>query len=142
MKRDKIRSKKIRKDGYLSYWKKARELESVMQTALLKSNWNAAALNALHAAILANDALLIYFHGIKSISQKHDDAVKLLTSLIKSREAQKYSRHLRKLITEKSIISYTGKLLSPGKSKELCKHAQRFITWVSSMLPNEQDSSI
>lgn len=80
---EKSRFKKIRKDEYLNYWEKARELESVMQTALLKSNWNAAALNALHAAILANDALLIYFHGVKSSSQKHDDAVKLLTSLMK-----------------------------------------------------------
>jgi len=125
----------MRKDEYLNYWRKAQELESVMQTALLKSNWDAAALNALHAAILANDALLIFFHGIKSSSQKHDDAVKLLTSLMKSSDAQKYSRHLRKLINEKSVVSYTGKLLSPGRSKELCKHAQRFITWVNSLLP-------
>ena len=67
---DKRPSKKVRKDEYLNYWGKARELESIMQTALLKSNWNAAALNALHAAILANDALLIYFHGVKSSSKK------------------------------------------------------------------------
>lgn len=132
---DKIQSKKMRKDEYLNFWRKARELESVMQTALLKSNWDAAALNALHSAILANDALLIFFHGIKSSSQKHDDAVKLLTSLMKSSDARKSSRHLRKLINEKSVISYTGKLLSPGRSKELCKHAQRFITWVNSLLP-------
>ena len=132
---DKSALKKIRKDEYLNYWEKARELESVMQTALLKSNWNAAALNALHATILANDALLIYFHGVKSSSQKHDDAIKLLTSLMKSSVAQKNSRHLRKLINEKSNISYTGKLLTPGRSKELCKHAQRFISWVNSLLP-------
>jgi len=132
---NKMQSKKIRKDEYLNYLRKAKELESVMQTALLKSNWDAAALNALHAAILANDALLIFFHGIKSNSQKHDDAVKLLTYLMKSSDAQKYSRHLRKLINEKSVVSYTGKLLSPGKSKELCTHAQRFITWVNSLLP-------
>ncbi len=128
-------SKKIRKDEYLNYWEKARELESVMQTALLKSNWNVAALNALHAAILANDALLIKFHGVKSSSQKHDDAIKLLTSLMKSSDARKNARHLRKLINEKSNVAYPGKLLSPGRSKELCKHAQRFIAWVNSLLP-------
>ena len=134
---DKRPIKKLRKDEYLNYWEKTRELESVMQTALLKSNWNAAALNALHAAILANDALLIYFHGVKSSSQKHDDAIKLLTSLMKSSDARKNARHLRKLINEKSTVAYTGKLLSPGRSKELCKHAQRFITWVNSLLPEE-----
>ena len=135
MSADKSGLKKIHKDEYLNYREKARELESVMQTALLKSNWNAAALNALHAAILANDALLIFFHGVKSSSQKHDDAIKLLTSLMKTPAAHKNSRHLRKLINEKSNISYTGKLLSPGRSKELCKHSQRFISWVNSLLP-------
>jgi len=132
---DRRPSKRVRKDEYLNYWEKARELEYVMQTALLKSNWNAAALNALHAAILANDALLINFHGVKSSGQKHDDAIKLLTSLMKSPDARKNARHLRKLINEKSNVAYTGKLLSPGRSKELCKHAQRFIAWVNSLLP-------
>ena len=137
MKADRIPAKKVSKNGYLNYWKKARELEAMMQESILKNNWNAAALNALHAAMLANDSLLIHFHGVKSTSRKHNDAVRLLTSLMKSDEANKNARHLRKLINEKSTVEYTGKLLSPARSKELCKHAQRFIAWANSLLPRK-----
>ena len=134
-------SKKLSKDQYLSYWKKAREFEAMMEESLLQQNWNAAALNAVHSAILANDALLIYFHGRKSTSQKHDDAVRLLTSLMKSNEAKKNAKHLRKLIGEKSTVEYTGRLFSPTRSKELCKHAQRFNAWVHSQLPATKEGS-
>jgi len=137
MKADRIPAKKVSKNGYVNYWKKARECEAVMLESILRNNWNAAALNALHAAMLANDSLLIHFHGVKSTSRKHDDAVRLLTSLMKSDEANRNARHLRKLINEKSTVEYTGKLLSPVRSRELCKHAQRFIAWADSLLPGK-----
>ncbi|MDP8248211.1 MAG: hypothetical protein P9M00_08750 [Candidatus Tritonobacter lacicola] len=81
MKADRIRVNKVSKNGYLSYWKKARELEAMMQESILKN--------------------------------------------------------IRKLINEKSTVEYTGKLLSPARSKELCKHAQRFISWAGSLLPRK-----
>ena len=137
MKADKLPVSKVSKNGYVNYWKKARECEAMMKESILKNNWNAAALNALHAAMLANDSLLIHFHGVKSTSRKHDDAVRLLTSLMKSDEANRNARHLRKLINEKTTVEYTGKLLSPARSKELCKHANRFIAWAGSLLPGK-----
>ena len=137
MKADNIPANKVSKNGYVNYWKKARECEAMMQESILRNNWNAAALNALHAAMLANDSLLIHFHGVKSTSRKHDDAVRLLTSLMKSDEANRNAGHLRKLINEKSTVEYTGKLLSPVRSRELCKHAQRFIAWAGSLLPGK-----
>ena len=123
---DKIPRRKLSKDDYLGCWQKALELRNVMEEGLVSQRWDAAALNGIHAAILANDALLIFFHGVKSASQKHDDAVRLLTTLMKTEEARQNARHLSKLIHRKSIIEYTGERLRQVESAELCKHAQRF----------------
>jgi len=131
----KIQKRKLSKGQFRGYWKKAREFEGAMNDNLARGNWNASAMSGIHAAILANDALLIYFHGVKSSSGKHDDAVRLLTTLFKSDEAKSNARDLGRLINEKSIVEYTGKLLSPGRGLELCKKAQRFIAWVDSLLP-------
>ena len=134
---DKITSKKVRKDQFPGYWKKAREFESAMNENLAARKWNAAVMSAVHAAILANDALLIYFHGIKSTSEKHDDAIRLLVTLFKNEEARRNSRHLSRLINAKSTVEYTGQLISENAAGELCKKARRFIAWVGSLLPGK-----
>jgi len=130
----KVPSRKVRKDDFRGSWQKALELRGMMEEALGGERWDAAALNGVHAAILANDAVLIYFHGVRSSSQKHDDAVRLLVTLMKTAESKQAAKHLSRLIQRKSLIEYTGERLSPGESVELCKHAQRFLDWVKSLL--------
>ncbi len=132
---DKITGKKVSKDQFRGYWKKAREFETAMNDNLAVRNWNAATMSAVHAVILANDALLIYFHGVKSTSEKHDDAIRLLTTLFKSEEAKRNSRHLSRLINAKSTVEYTGKLIKETSARESCKKARRFLSWVNSLLP-------
>lgn len=130
----KISTKKLSKDQFHGYWKKAREFEAAMEENLARGNWNASVMSAIHAAILANDALLIRFHGVKSSGEKHDDAIRLLATLFKNDEAKTNARNLGRLINEKSIVEYTGKLLSHGRAIDLCKKARRFIAWVDSLL--------
>ncbi len=135
MKSGKLPAKKLSRDQYQGYWLKAGEFAAAMDENLARGNWNAAVMSAIHAAILANDALLIRFHGVKSASDKHDDAIRLLTTLFKNEQARKNSRNLSRLINEKSAVEYTGKLLGPGRALDLCKKARRFIAWVDSLLP-------
>jgi HEPN domain-containing protein len=131
----KLPAKKLARDQYQGYWLKAGEFAAAMDENLARGNWNAAVMSAIHAAILANDALLIRFFGVKSASDKHDDAIRLLTTLFKSDQARKNSRNLARLINEKSAVEYTGKLLGRGRALDLCKKARRFIAWVDSLLP-------
>jgi uncharacterized protein (UPF0332 family) len=93
----KVKTIKIDKAKYSGFLKKAKEFISSMEDDLAKERWNSACLNAIHSAISANDALLACFHGIRSISPKHDDAVRLLISLFKTEEARKnfMSRYIR-----------------------------------------------
>lgn len=131
----KIPTATIDKTQYRNFYKKAKEFYETMQTSLGQKNWNAAALNAIHTGISINDALLAYFYGIKSISPKHDDAVKLLVSLVKHKEVSSNSAHLRKLIGMKNLVEYEGRLFTQSEAQALAKHAQRFLEWVESLLP-------
>lgn len=107
---------KSSKEDYKKFLKKADEFLETMRESLMKEKWNAAGLNAIHTGISANDALLTFHFGLRSISPKHDDAVKLLISV-------------------KNLVEYDVRLLSRAEAESLAKHAERFLVWVKSLLP-------
>lgn len=123
------------KEDYKKFLKKAEEFFEMMQQSLIKEKWNAAGLNAIHTGISANDALLTFHFGLRSISPKHDDAVKLLISMMKRDDTEKKAKHLRRLISAKNLVEYDGRLLSRKEVESLARHAERFLVWVNSLLP-------
>ncbi len=126
---------KSSKEDYKKFLKKADEFYEMMQQSLMKEKWNAAGLNAIHTGISANDALLTFHFGLRSISPKHDDAVKLLISMMKRDDAEIKAKHLRRIISVKNLVEYDGRLLSRSEAESLAKHAERFLDWVRSLLP-------
>ena len=132
---EKFKIGKSSKEEYKKFLKKADEFYEMMQQSLMKEKWNAAGLNAIHTGISANDALLTFHFGLRSISPKHDDAVKLLISMIKRDDIEIKAKHLRRLISVKSLVEYDGRLLSRSEAESLAKHAERFLDWVRSLLP-------
>jgi hypothetical protein len=126
---------KSSKEEYKKFLKKAEEFCDVMQQSLMREKWNAAGLNAIHTGISANDALLTFNFGLRSISPKHDDAVKLLISMLNRDDTEKKAKHLRRLISVKNLVEYDGRLLSKAEAESLAKHADRFLMWVRSLLP-------
>src|SRR3989344_5187413 len=99
-----IKTATVSKSDYSNYLKKSAEFHETMQECLSKGKWNAAGLNAIHAGISAADALLVFYHGMRSTSPKHDDIVKLITSLISHKEIKPNASHLRNLIGMKNIV--------------------------------------
>lgn len=126
---------KSSKEEYSKFLKKAEEFFEMMRQSLLKERWNAAGLNAIHTGISANDALLTFHFGLRSISPKHDDAVKLLISMMKRDDTERKAKHLRQLLSAKNLVEYDGRLLSRSEAESLAKHAERFLAWVKSLLP-------
>ena len=126
---------KMSKEDYAKFLKKAEEFYEMMHQSLNKEKWNAAGLNAIHSGISANDALLTFYFGLRSISPKHDDAVKLLVSMMKQEDIETKAKHLRSLISKKNIVEYDGRLLSKREAESLAKNAERFLVWVKSLLP-------
>lgn len=123
------------KSAYTNFLKKALDFFNSMKNNLEKGNWNSAGLEAVHSAISANDALLVYFHGIRSISQKHEDAVNLLISLIDKDGVKEAAAHLRRLIAKKNLIAYESVLFKRNDAEDAAKHAERFFNWVKNQIP-------
>lgn len=126
---------KTSKEDYDKFIKKADEYYEMMHQSLERKKWNAAGLNAIHTGISANDALLTFYFGLRSISPKHDDAVKLLISMMKREDTETKAKHLRQLISMKNLVEYDGRLLSRREAESLAKNAERFFLWVKSLLP-------
>jgi hypothetical protein len=133
----KIPTNRVDKSEYKNYFKKSCEFYETMDLAMSSRKWNAAALNAIHAGISANDAVLIFVHSLRCTSPKHDDAVKLLKSLMKEEKAQVASKHLAKLINSKNINEYESRLFTQGEAYALVKCISRFMDWVKSILPEQ-----
>lgn len=132
---EKFKIGKSSKEDYKKFLRKADEFYEMMRVSLVKEKWNAAGLNAIHTGISANDALLTFHFGLRSISPKHDDAVKLLISMIKRDDTEIKAKHLRHLISVKNLVEYDGRLLSRNEAESLAKHTERFLIWVKSLLP-------
>lgn len=132
-----IKTATVSKSDYSNYLKKSAEFHETMQECLSKGKWNAAGLNAIHAGISAADALLVFFHGMRSTSPKHDDTIKLITSLISHKDIKPNAAHLRNLIGMKNIVEYEVRLIDRYEALLLSKHATRFLEWVKSLLPGE-----
>lgn len=130
-----IKTTSVRKSDFTSYLKKAEEFHEAMLGSLSKGKWNAVGLNAIHAGISAADALLVFSHGLRSTSSKHDDVIKLMTSLITHKDSQDKNSHLRNLIYMKNIVEYEIRLIDQNEALALSKHASRFLEWVKSILP-------
>lgn len=133
-----IRTSHVSKSDYINYLKKAEEFLSSAQDSLIKGKWNAAGLNAIHAGISSADALLVALHGIRSTSPKHDDILKLLSSLVRHKEIEENISHLRSLISMKSVVEYDQRLITQTEAVSLSKHSERFLGWVKNILPKGQ----
>jgi uncharacterized protein (UPF0332 family) len=130
----KIKTTHIPKPDHVNYLKKSEEFLSSAHDSLAQGKWNAAGLNAIHAGISAADAVLAALHGVRSVSPKHDDILKLFSSLVKHKAVEENINHLRHLISMKNIVEYDQRLIAQSEAISLSKHSERFIAWGKSVI--------
>lgn len=130
----KIKTEKIERSKYSAYLKKAQDFFDAMHQAYLSNNWNAAGLAAVHCAISSNDALLVYFRGIRSTSEKHFDAIELLRGCQEIAEVEKMVSRLRRVIAKKNLIEYEARPFSRAEAEETIKHTERFYNRARTLL--------
>ncbi len=124
----------VEKERYRLYLRKAEEYYQAMLDSLSRGRWNAAALEAIHSAISANDALLVRRYGLRSTSGAHEDAVGLLVSRVGTAEAKTAAQHLSWLLAKKNLVEYEARLFAEREAQEAVKHAERFFEWVKTKL--------
>lgn len=125
----------VPKSEYKDYLKKAEEFYATMQDCFLEGRWTSAALEAIHAAICANDALTIFARGIKCSSPRHEDAVTLLQGLVELNDVKTNATHLLRIIKKKNAVEYDRRSFNQKEAEEITRHTERFIDWVTSILP-------
>lgn len=97
--------------------------------------WNAAGLLIVHAAIAYADAVAIRLAGVKSTSDNHQDAVQLLAdAAVRERDRDRALGHLKRIIEEKSRVSYSGEAFRKSEIDALETHAERFRDWCEAVL--------
>lgn len=114
------------RDGARVYLRKAREFLRAAQHALAAEDWNAAALNAIHAGISANDAFLVWRFGLRSAGTDHLDAVDLLLRQA-GRATAREAETLLRLLRDKSVVEYSPKAVRAPETRVAVLRAERLV---------------
>ena len=128
------RIRRVNRSGARIYFKKAAEFFESMQHAMQTEQWNAAGLNAVHCAISACDAVLVFYTEQRSASSDHEAAANLLESLVHVSDAKQKADTLRKILREKHLIEYEDREITQHDATELAKLTERFYRWSQHLL--------
>ena len=97
--------------------------------------WTATGVLIVHSAIAFADALCIKLSGVKSVGENHEDVVGLVERIVADGEGKsKAINQLRRIIEEKTKVSYLGELYSPSQTKGMWKRLERFRNWAKEIL--------
>jgi len=131
---EKFRTATVTAQRGSNFFIKAREFAETMENCIAQRKWNAAALNAIHAGISACDAVTSSLGGVRSKSQRHEDAVQLLRSTARAPGTEEAANHLHQLLRAKHNVEYEGRLFVQAESLPLAKHARQFLAWVNGIV--------
>lgn len=112
------------------YAGKARQFLDEALAALEESRFDAALLNAIHAAISASDAVTVALAGRRSADPDHQRAADLLEEVAGRSEAIKTrARQLRTLLAKKNVVEYESRRTTAKEGKEAVDRATRLVDW-------------
>ncbi|MBI4716025.1 MAG: hypothetical protein HY760_08840 [Nitrospirae bacterium] len=96
--------------------------------------WDAAGLLYVHSAIAFADAVAIARRGEKSTSENHMDALALLEEALENVKGRnEATEHMRRMIDEKTRVSYMGISFRRADLEKMETHADRFRAFVRRM---------
>ena len=128
-----MKTRNVDKHKYVNYLKKADEFFDSMNDSYAKRNFNATVLNAIHCAMSSADALTVFYKGVRHAGERHEDVIALLNTLGLS-EIQNKNRQLLDLLHIKNSAEYEEKLMTEANALDSIKNAERFSSWVRSVL--------
>lgn len=128
--------KKIERSKFAVYYKKAKDFYQTMLRAYTEGNWYSVGLEAVHCAISATDALLVYLRGIRSTSKNHLDVVDLLIDQLKTVDTKNYAQNLIKILEMKNLVEYEDRLFTQNEAAEILKRTERYFNWIKNQLPS------
>lgn len=125
------RIRNVDRSKYVDYLKRAEECFEVVHITYDNSKWNACAVNAIIGAIAAADALCIFEKGIRSASERHEDALALFLDIAREDEAiRNNAKRLANLLSKKTDASYGERLVTKKEAEEIKAQSERFFEFV------------
>jgi len=127
--------KSVPRHRYNEYQNVAENFYDAAKDSMELEYWTAAGVIIVHSAIAYADALSIKLSGTKSVGENHEDAVTLVESIVAESEGKAQAiNQLRRIIEEKTKVSYLGELYSASQAKEMWKRLERFRKWAKQIL--------
>ncbi|HKZ42140.1 MAG TPA: hypothetical protein VJ044_14340 [Candidatus Hodarchaeales archaeon] len=122
--------KSVDRSRYREYVRVAEHFHDAARDSLELEYWTGAGVLIVHSAIAYADALCIQQSGQKNVGASHEETIVLLESVIASSEETRAAlNQLRRIIEEKTKVSYLGELYTPEQTKDLWKRLERFRLW-------------
>ena len=122
--------KSVSRARFIDYQSVADHFYLAAKDSLELEYFTASGVLIVHSAIAFADALCIKLSGVKSTGENHEDTVTLVESAVAdSSEKSKAINQLRRIIEEKTKVSYLGELYSSAQSKDMLKRLERFREW-------------
>ncbi len=127
--------KSVPRYRYTDYREVADHFFNAAKDSMELEYWTAAGVIIVHSAIAYTDALCIKLAGARSIGENHEDSIVLLVdSVAESNEKLHAVNQLRRIIEEKTKVSYLGELYTPSQAKDMWKRLERFRKWALGIL--------
>lgn len=122
--------KSVSRARFIDYQSVADHFYLAAKDSLELEYFTASGVLIVHSAIAFADALCIKLSGVKSTGENHEDTITLVESAVAdSSEKSKAINQLRRIIEEKTKVSYLGELYSSAQSKDMLKRLERFREW-------------
>lgn len=126
-----MRTTRVDKGSYQNYLKKADQSIQTAKEALDKGRWNASAINSVHAVISSCDALTVFYLGLRSSGERHEDVIDLMSKTnIKEVEFAKVKRQVLRVLAKKNLAEYEQRLVYQKEAEPIFKDAERVYGWV------------
>ncbi len=129
------RRKPVPRNEFKKYLDTAEHFYEAAKDSMELEYWTAAGVLIVHSAIAFSDSLCIKLGGIRSVADNHEDAIILLESITaQSTEKTKALNQFKRIIEEKTKVSYLGELYTGTQTKEMWKRLEKFCRWVIEIL--------
>ena len=132
----KFTTRDVQKSLYVNFLKRSEECLHAARNSFAAEEWNAAAINAIHACIAASDAMCVYFLGKRHAGENHEEVVNLFRTIKDGSEGIKTnSNRLLRILAVKNIAEYEERLIYRPEAERILKDCERFLEFIKKELP-------
>lgn len=131
----KFKTRDVGKVHYVTFVKRAEECFHAAQNSFASQEWNASAINAIHCAIAACDAMCVYFLGKRHCGESHNDAAALLKTIRYDEEISTNANRILRILRMKNMAEYEERLVRKSEVEKILKDCERFWEFAQDQLP-------